>query len=277
MLAPVIVAIVTYLLTKQPKAKPTIPIEPTSEPSYVTEKDRFFMECDLTKHYLFDTVRDFQMTLRHDYRTNDTDSNIEKAIEIVGDNFINILEDVYMDEAIYWQRIFSGCTRTNSCVECVVGNQEFLQRQLDSFDSFVDLFSLFYSYYNYSYNEVVLFKKIIHINRDLISEIVKIKADIKKICLRDSVCIKKKMFRILERMHSFVQSVENGADEVISVARETLAESNNKKLFKKRQPTISVAEMKTKDIVRIVSSSDPEKLLIDFQESFELHEEKMRS
>lgn len=256
----------------------TIPTPETkSEIKTISEQDRFFMECDLTKHYFFETVREFETTVKHDYRTNDTDSNIEKSVEIVATNFINILSEIYMDEAIYWQRIFSSCSRTNSCIDCIITSEDFLHRQNEAFKTFVDFFSFFYSYYGYEDDEVAIFKKTVRANQDFIDEIIKIKKDIRKICLRDSVCIKKKMFRILERMHSFVQSVDNGIDDAISNMKRSADVADTKKLFRTKHPHISVNEMKTKDIVDLVNSTDTNNLLRDIQESFELREEEMRS
>jgi len=273
-LAPVIGIVVTYLLTKQqqkPKEPVTVESETIPQP-YNADKDRYFMECDLTKHYFFDTGHDFQMTIRHDYRTNDSDSIVDKAVEIVASNFIHILSEVYMDEAIYWQNIFGGCYRTNSCIECIVTSEEFLRRQNEAFDTFVDLFSFFYSYYGYSYDEVLTFKKTVKSNDDFVAEMNRVKKDIKKICLRDTVCIKRKMFRILERMHGFVQTVENGIDEAIVNLRSNTAD--DRKLFRNKHPLMSIEEMKTQNIVDGV---DAKNLLRDIRDSFEMHEEKMRS
>jgi hypothetical protein len=265
------------------KKKPTPPVdavvqEPVFESSrYNSDKDRFQMDCDLTKHYFFSTADDFENVMTHDYRTSPIDGNVEKAVEIVGKNFISILREVYAEEAFYWQQILSGCKRENSCVECIVTKEAFLNRQLDTLTSFVDIFTLFYSYYDYSYDEISVFKHAIVANRDFTSEVIKIKKDIKKICMKDSPCVKRKMFRILERLHSFIQAIENGIDEAVTNLRETLPNIDDKKLFTKKRPLISIEEMRSMDIVRIIDNSSPDNFLSDFRESFELHEEQMRS
>lgn len=247
-----------------PTETPKEPAEPPAEPTIVD-------------HAFFDEVKEFQRTIRYDYGVFRTSAITDLAVHEIFSHLVSILHDVYQTETDYWQMILGNCKRTDSCVECVASAEDFEDRELRKFDEFVDLFSFFYNYYDYTYDEVLLFKRIINTNNQISSTIRLTREDIVNICRKDSVCLKKKYSKILTKLAGMLDSLDNKMDLIIVDSRTELAEYNEKtELFKTRFAPISVKEMNVIDVKRWVENSDGQTIVADLTQSFELHEDKSR-
>lgn len=275
--APVVVALITYFLGKNQgvKKQQQKPKEPVNNNMVLTDRKRFAIDIDLTEHYLFDVVGEFVDSIRTDYRAGYNDSDVDRAIVIILENFINIISDIYKDESNYWQSIFTGCKKDNSCVQCVISPEQFQKRQLDIFDDFIELFTTFTDHYDFSREESIIIKKILVSLRSFDTLLTSTKKEIKNICHKDSVCLKKKMFKIMDKISDFIGTVDNNLDDTISVIKRQFPEPSSK-WFKTRPHLVSVVDMKTRKLLKSAEKTDVDSFIQGIADSFEMQEQKIR-
>lgn len=276
-IAPIIVAWITYYLGKKQggKKQPNKSNETIANNTVLSDRKRFVIDTDLTEHYLFDVVDEFVDSIRTDYRAGYNDSDVDRAIVIILENFINIIGDIYKDESNYWQTIFTGCKKDKSCVQCVISTEQFLKRQLDIFDDFVDLFTTFTDHYEFSHEETVMIKKILANLRSFDVLLTSTKKEIKNICNKDSVCLKKKMFKIMDKISDFIGTIDNNLDDTILIVKRQFPNPSSK-WFKTRPHLVSVVDMKTQKLLKSAEKTDVDSFIQGIADSFEMQEQKIR-